>query len=500
MSKYPFRFGNFKHQSREFRKYRNKRARFLAWTMRTGKTKAMIDLACYAREKYNIDGVLVFAPNGVHETWVEEALPDHHWERVKFDAIAWETEMASISDRDSKPAKIRKAEWQNRLSETIKHSPNLVWFTVGSDSMIHPAARKAINLFRLKRKKFLVIFDEAHDFRQPGAKRTKMARAISKKAMIVRNLSGTSTLNNPLHAYSQYGLLKDKFFGRKTFQSFKKKYATYVTQHKRNGDKYPKLEGFKNLEDLRDRMAKATSYVRREDCEDLPPTTTVNRYVEMTDKQQRIYDRTLREFLIDIEKGGEVSVGENTMRMIKLQQVLSGYLIDEYGDVHDVVDRDHNPRIKALMSEITFTPGKSIVWCQYRQDIKRVAEALRELQIGFVEYHGGVSRAQRKINRKEFKTSKYANVFLGQPAAGGVGLNLTPATDMFHYSHTWNSIIRLQSDERATVTGGISVGITNLVMRDTVDEYILERIRKNVNVFDFLEGRKPFLELQDLRR
>src|SRR5690606_17746394 len=122
----------------------------------------------------------------------------------------------------------------------------------------------------------------------------------------------------------------------------------------------------------------------------------------------------------------EVSIGENTARLIKLQQVLSGWLKDEYGKIHRIPGP--NPRLEALMEEVDLCQGKLIIWCMFREDIKIVAERLRLEKIGFVEYHGGIkNKEERQRSVDKFREKKKIRVFLGQPGAGGEGLPLDVA-------------------------------------------------------------------------
>ena len=83
-TEFPLRLPNFKHQQTEWDRHRDDDARALLWQMRTGKTKATLDLACYRWAKGDIQAVLVIAPNGVHCNWVRRQLPQHMWETVQI--------------------------------------------------------------------------------------------------------------------------------------------------------------------------------------------------------------------------------------------------------------------------------------------------------------------------------------------------------------------------------------------------------------------------------
>ena len=54
------------HQQIEFDEHRDRRSRAYIWPMRSGKSRGVIDVACYRFGKSDIEGVIVIAPNGVH--------------------------------------------------------------------------------------------------------------------------------------------------------------------------------------------------------------------------------------------------------------------------------------------------------------------------------------------------------------------------------------------------------------------------------------------------
>jgi len=123
---YPFRFDNYGHQQREFDEHRNAVARALLWQMRSGKTKAVIDKACYNADLKRIDGVLVVAPNGVHLNWIFRELPAHHWKTVPHDKAAWVA--------DDLRVKHKKARWLKAFADVKAKNGRLSWLAVNCDA------------------------------------------------------------------------------------------------------------------------------------------------------------------------------------------------------------------------------------------------------------------------------------------------------------------------------------------------------------------------------
>lgn len=479
------------HQAREFERGVELPGRALIWSMRTGKTKLTIDTACHNFLAGHIDCVLLFAPNGVHENWLLREMPLHAWKIINHRSLFWQTSLAGKKGVKRVKAAERE-DWQNqhaefweRAKDMLKDKRSLSWFSFNSESMTR---KDVTNLTAriLRNRKVMVIFDESHDYRQPGSKRTKRARAISGKCLIRRILSGTPILNSPLHAYSQYELLEKGALGYTTFEDFKTNFARYKIERTRDGRSYPVLDEYINMELLRDRMARWSSVVLRRDCTDLPELVQSTRHVELSDEQVRLYRELIRQFRVDLDEGVEVSIGERTNRLMKLQQVVNGFLIDEFKKVHLL---GSNPRMDALVEEVYLTGGKFIVWCAFRQDMDMVAAALRERGYKILEYHGRVSAADKRLVREMFAPGSESDIdgIVGHPRSGGQGLDLSEAGKIIWYSGTPDAIVVNQADERATKMGGRNIPVVSL-RAPGIDEYWAELVDNRRELSDRVAG------------
>ncbi len=473
-----FKTDPYEHQEWEFVTAVDSPARALLWQMRTGKSKQIIDTACFLhRVARSIDCVILFAPNGVHDNWIRRQLPEHHWDSIEYNTIVWRTSVAGTAAASEQ----HEMWWQN--CKTAIKLPELLWAAFNSESMTRPDVRKVISAL-VRHRRVLMVFDESDDFRTPGSKRTKMARAIAKKCPFKRILTASVITNSPLNAYSQYELLEPKALGFGTYDEFKKHHAVYDLETTRGGRRYPKLSHYTNLDQLQERMAPWSSLVLRSDCEDLPEVIRSVRQIKPSNEQLRLYRELHKAFVVELN-GKQVSVGENTARMMKLQQVLSGFLVDEYKDVHIIPGG--NPRLEALSDEVYLAPGKVIVWCQFRVDLDAVSARLRADGHSIVEYHGRVGSEDKQRSIDTFQNDPSVKGIVAQPGAGGRGINLSAADMIINYSHTFNAIHREQSSERATAIAGSNVSLLDL-MGPGIDPYIREKVDNNVSVADAVAG------------
>lgn len=474
-----FKTAPYVHQMKEFEISVGAQSRALLWSMRTGKSKLLIDTACSLFTQGKIDAVLLFAPNGIHDNWIRRELPFHHWDNVERDTIVWRTDDAGTKGINRVLVSQREG-WHERRKDFWEHAkqmmttPKLAWFAFNSQSMTRKDVRNFVARV-VRNRKVMIIFDESDEWRTPGATRTKMARAMALRCPYRRIATASVITNSPLAAFSQYELLAKEALGHRVYGTFKERYAVYKTQTNRRGQSYPVLDTYQNLEELRENMAQWSSVVLRKDILDMPDLVLDTMDIELTPEQKKLYRELHTQFTFDIG-GKEVSVRENTHRLTKLQQVCSGFLKDEFGDIYTIPGG--NPRLEALADEVYLSSGKVIIWCRFQYDIDLVVERLMGDGHEIVQYHGRVSDTDKIDALDRLRSDSRVKALVGQPQAGGRGQEMAAADLIIWYSHVFDAIVREQADERATAIGGGNVRVCNFVAPG-VDGYMLDnQIRK----------------------
>lgn len=473
-----FKTTPFFHQLREFEYSAELKKRAILWQMRTGKSKLMVDTACWLHRIGEIDAVIVLAPNGVHENWITRELPAHNWEDTEVLTMAWRTSIAG-SKGEARVRAYERQSWKEQHEgfwmkiKLMLKAPQLTWFALASETVTRKDVRNLIaRIVRMKKGRILLIVDESDDFGAPGSKKTMMVRALANKCSHSRILTGTVVENSPLRAYSQYELLGHRTLGFENYEAFKDEYAEYKTQRLRNGREFPVLDRYKNLDDLKERMAALSSVVLRPpEMSELIP---VSRRIVLTDEQKRLYRELTKSTLLELE-GQDISLGEYPPGLVKFQQIVSGYIVDEFGDLHEIPGE--NPRLDAIVEEAHMTGGRNVIWCAFRHEMDKVVKALEASGRKVLQYHGRSTDDEKALARKEFApgvVSKYDDL-VGHPRSGGRGLNLSGADKIIWYSHTTDAVVRFQADERASEMGGGAVPLVDF-RADGVDDYILDDI------------------------
>lgn len=456
------------HQQREFEIGRDLRSRYLIWPMRSGKTKAWIDKACYQFSRGKIEGVIVIAPNGVHLNAVSEI--QKHGSGHTF---AWST-----------PKRMENAA---KFMQFLSAENGLKWFSINMEALGHPDNRRDVREFIVScHRKFMLVISEAHHFGHSGSRRTYFARSLGPHAKYVVLESGTPVINSPLRAFSQYEILHPQALGFATYKPFQDRYAEYAPMQ-REGSKrtFQQLKGYRNMPELTASLAPWSSVVLREDIPDMPALIRTERPVVMSDVQRVAYREMVARHLVEIGDL-EITAKEGGARVQKLQQIINGYLMQD--GVIATID-ENAPIYDALLEQVDGTlPGKSLIWCRYREDCRRVAALLRKAGHEIVEYHGGIASEQREINRHRFLEDPTVMDCVGTPHAGGEGLDFSAADAVIFFSCTPNARMVAQAEERGTVKGGKSVAVVRITTPGTIDDRNWFLVDHNISLADAVSG------------
>jgi hypothetical protein len=471
------------HQAKEFQIGREKRSRAYIWPMRSGKSRAVIDVGCYQFKRKKIEGVIVVAPNGVHLNWQRNEIPT--WCSLDFanPTFAWETPKRGFPEKER--------EWEEFLD-----APGLRWLCINMEALAHPDCMRAVIRFKKScHNNFMFAISEAHHFGRAGSKRTHKARSLSYHAAYVRTETGTPILTGPLHAFSQYEILAPGALGFGRYRPFKDHYADMEPYGPPGPRQRERVVQYKNMPELTARIAPWTSLVMRSELGDMPELIRTERPVVMSEKQRRAYIQMVAQHLAEVEDV-EVAVKDAGPRMMKLQQILNGYVMDTKAGVILTVDEDA-PIYDAVIDEIKGTfPGRALVWCRYKEDCRRLARKLRQRKMGVLEYWGDFSTTAREANRAEFLAGADATM-IGTPDCGGEGLDFSAADAVIFMSGNPNARMMAQAEERATVKGGKSVSVVRIRNYGTVDDRIYNIIDDRIKMADTVTGsglRKMLLE------
>lgn len=486
----------YEHQDLELEASIEERGWALFWEMGTGKSKPTIDKAAILYLQGEIDGVLVIAPNGVHRNWIKNELPRHMPAVVKWNGLAWDSGRSDTRDQ--------RVSEQKMLGGVYGYGGLAIVAMTYEGISTNDGKRFAKKFFQ-KRRCMLVI-DEAHRIKTPGAARSRVVLAFAEQAAYVAPLTGTPVANKPFDVYNIMRMVDTNFWlkhGIPNYTIFKQEFANFATINPKEGRAFTKVIGYKNLERLQDIIKTKSSRVLKEDVLDLPPKVYTQIEVEMTREQRRLYDELRLKYMVALENGDEVQAPHAMTRLLRLQQIACGYTVVAPAPLPDgtaseprvvpLFELGENPRVRALEDRLDDVPHQAIVWARFQHDITQICHQLGNKA---VRYDGMVPEGQRRVNLDRFMRGE-AQFFVGNPAAAGTGLTLVNAKSEFYYSNSFNLVDRLQSEDRIHRIGQtVSVSIVDMVTPRSVDAKIVKALVSKFDVASLVmgDGLREWLE------
>jgi len=421
---FPFKLPPFKHQKEAFSLSGTKPYFGYFMEMGTGKTKVTIDNAALLISEGLIDTILIVAPNGVHAQWVNEQIPEHMPAFVNYVSFKY----FSGCDKGKKNQEALEAFWESDKIRVL---------AMNVESFSHDSGVEFASKF-IRSGTTLMIVDESSKIKNIGSKRTKNILKLRDMAPFRRALSGTPVTQGVEDLYAQLLFLHEDILGHSSFYTFRNEFCVM------GGYENKEIVGYRNLEGLQQRLDGHTIRVLKEDCLDLPEKMFVNREVEMTEEQARLYSELKKHFIAEISENQSVEAPLAVVRLLRLQEILSGYTKDETGLIHEIP----NNRIDDLIEVIEEVPGKVIVWARFKYDAQMIGQRLEKEGIEFALYGGSVPAEKRPAVIQRFREDPKCKVFLTNTQMGGTGLNLTCASTAVYYNLDFNLENFLQSQDR----------------------------------------------------
>lgn len=450
----------------------------LLWEMGTGKTGAIINILRY---KYNqerrILRTLILGPPSVMYNWKDEF---GKFSRIKQDEI-------------------------NIVNKSGKARCNLFIKSVAKGNIIvtNWEALRNADLYELISVwgPEIIVGDEMHLIKTHNSQRAKaavkLADQVRRNNGTIFGLTGTLIANSIEDVWMQFRFLDGgKRFGT-SFWQFRPRYMIDMNAgwnpnpgQRRFSKWVPRQDMF---EELNDKISSISTRVTKEDClQDLPPLVRTTRKVEMSPEQKRLYKQMEKDFIAilnNAEANHEPRAAVATLAVTKgakLNQIASGFVIDEYGEPYVI---KKNPKLEVTKDLLTeLTPNhKVILWCSYKVNYKQLGDLCDSMELPWVLIKGGQSAEERHEAVTAFQTDEKVRVIIANRGAGGTGINLTAASYSIVFSRNFSLTEEKQSEARNHRGGSqIHSKITkiDLVAQETIEFTVLQALRNKQKVAD----------------
>lgn len=378
--------------------------------------------------------------------------------------------------------------WQNEIDKFTPEIPHVVFSGERRESIANIAATKQSKLviitygLLLEHSEVLnrqpwnvVIFDEAQNIKNIHSKRTTAARSLKSRFKIA--LTGTPMENHYGEFYSIADMLVPGCLG--PWENFQRAYVTSPVID------YELIQILKQtVRPLLLRRAK------KEILDQLPPKQESVVKIAFEEQQKEIYrnvalsyNRRIHEALAS-QGVAEVQL-EMFTALLRLRQVCS-----DPAALPNVSYDKTPPKLETLVDavkEIVESGESALVFTQFLQTLERTTELLESAGVTVYVLHGGISSARRQKIISEFTNHQKGCVLLMTLRTGGVGLNLTKASYVFHIEPWWNPAVENQATDRAHRMGQTkSVQVFNYIIHESLEEKIEVLKDRKANRFQSL--------------
>jgi SNF2-related domain/SNF2 Helicase protein/Helicase conserved C-terminal domain len=333
-----------------------------------------------------------------------------------------------------------------------------------------------------------ILLDEAQNIKNPDTRQSRAARGLKADYRIA--LTGTPLENHVGDVWSVMDFLNPDMLGKRS--AFREAFFRPIQTGSDPGAR------------VRLKRMTAPFILRRlktdkQIISDLPEKIEAKVYCPMTLEQVALYQDELSSF--QRELGAAEGIGRRGLilaTLTRLKQIcnhpehylggqrkaqrLDGLAAARLPSRNDPVlfaaASGKLTRLTEQLEEVFANQECALVFTQYAEMGHLLTRHLCEVfgrDMPFL--HGGVPRAKRDQLVADFQATQVPQAFVLSLKAGGLGLNLTRATHVFHYDRWWNPAVENQATDRAFRIGQtqrvlVHKFICNGTLEDRIDALI----------------------------
>lgn len=431
---------------------------------RLGKTPVLLNEFELLRRDHGAKWAVVIAPQQFKPEWGDEA------DRFRLSAPSF---VFNSSERGDATRWIDKNRRHGGLI-AINYEATLSEATC---SLIEDIARDG---------RSLIAFDESISIKNNSGTLAKNILQLSKEFIWRRDLTGKPVVQGPHDLWMQLRCIGA--LNGINPMNFKKRYATL------GGFKGKKVTGTKNEEELQELLSAWSFLARRSNWLKTPGKDYAPINIEMIPEQKAHYKRMEQDFITELERDGFdpviISAEQIIGKLLKLQQLAGGFIIDETGRPHDIMPPSVNPKLQAakrmLRDQIDH---KVIIFAHYRHSIELLRQELSEFNPAFI-----VGDAQARAfgvdvqsEKRRFNGDNNCRVVIGQEQAIRYGHTLMgtptdPCLSEFFYENNYSLNDRSQCEERPQGAGQVGAITIYDFLCAPIDKDIVNALRAKEDI------------------
>ena len=446
----------WEHQKRGLELAKKERDVAFFWDPGTGKTREVIEILRYL---YNLEKKMlrtyIFAPLVV--------LPN------------WKAEIKKYSKIPEKQICVLGSGLTGTEKAHLLATSEANIFAINYDALINGN----ILVELMKKPPHILVCDEVHRVKNIQAKRTKAMIKLADTARRRFILTGTPILNSQLDLFGQFRVLdRGETFGTNYF-IFR---GDYFYDKNAGMDRLKYFPDWRPRPDtstrLQEKISRKVSVAKKEDCLDLPPLIETEILVEMTPEQRKAYTQMKEDFITYVNNEACVATLAIT-KALRLQQIVSGYLMTESGLFHEFKDTPREKALEEKLEDLRDAGKKVLTWAVFKPNYKILEKVFTRLGMKYTMLTGETQDKEKQISR--FRQDPEYQGMIAHPGAGGIGVNLVEAQYSIIYSRNF-SLEQAEQSKARNYRGGSEIHskITHfhLIADGTIDRVIFDALVK----------------------
>ena len=334
-----------------------------------------------------------------------------------------------------------------------------------------------------------VVIDEAQAIKNPNAKQSQAVRDIGKSNKATRfriALTGTPVENRVSELWALMDFLNPRVLGEEDF--FRQRYRLPIEQY---GD-------MSSLKDLKARVSPFLLRRLKTDkaiISDLPEKVELSEWVGLSKEQKSLYAKTVEDTLDAIATAPRGQRHGKVLGLLtRLKQICNhpALALKEKTINAEFMSRSAKlQRLEEILEEVIEAGDRALLFTQFAEWGHLLQSYLQNrwrFEVPFL--HGSSSKTDRQAMVDRFQEDpRGPQLFILSLKAGGVGLNLTRASHVFHVDRWWNPAVENQATDRAYRIGQSNrVMVHKFITSGSVEEKIDQMIREKSRLAEDIIG------------
>lgn len=318
----------------------------------------------------------------------------------------------------------------------------------------------------------MAVADEAQYIKNSETQNALSVKRLKSKHRFA--LTGTPVENNLSELWSIFDFVMPRYLG--SYQDFKYRFETSIAL----GDELTAERLHKLIKPFILRRLKSDV------LKELPPKVETVLSSPLEKEQNDLYRANLAMIKQSINEEAGVNRVVVLGMMTKLRQICCDPSL-VYADYNG-----NSAKLESCMSLIMSAAEgghKVLLFSQFTSMLEIIRKKLLENKITYYVLKGDTPKVERQRLVNKFNTDN-TQVFLISLKAGGTGINLTGADIVIHYDPWWNESVMNQATDRAYRIGqDKSVQVYKLVLKDSIEEKIMELQKKKTALSGLVVGK-----------